>query len=120
MSMSRAWWAAAALMLAVVWAKAGAQDFTLINKTGVEIHAVFLSPSDQNEWGNDILGEDTLADGEKATITVNAEADVALWDLKVTDPDGNAIVWHKLNLLKISALTLHYNAKSGEATATAK
>jgi hypothetical protein len=41
----------------------GDQDFKLDNKAGVEIHALFVSPHDENEWGNDILGRDTLPDG---------------------------------------------------------
>ena len=47
---------------------AGDQDFVLVNKTGVEIHALHVSPSDKEEWGDDILGKDTLGDGESAEI----------------------------------------------------
>src|SRR5437773_1832450 len=41
-----------------------AQDFTLINKTGVVIDKLYVSPANKDEWGDDILGQDQLADGQ--------------------------------------------------------
>ncbi len=93
------------------------QDFTLVNKTGVEIHNLFVSPHSADEWQEDVLGRDTLADGDSVKIGFNVRERAALWDLKVTDSDGNSIVWEKFNLLKISEITLHYDAESGKATA---
>lgn len=94
---------------------AGDQDFTLVNKTGVEIHAVYVSPADKDEWGEDILGEDTMGDGESVHIKFHPKEEAEKWDLKVEDKDGNSIEWEDLNLLKISKVTLHY--KDGKATA---
>lgn len=96
-------------------AVAGDQDFVLVNKTGVEIHNLHVSPSDKNEWGPDILGKDTLADGESVKITFHPNAEAELWDLRVADKSGNAIMWENLNLMKISKVTLHYS--DGKATA---
>lgn len=84
---------------------AGDQDFTLVNKTGVEIHNLHVSPADKNEWGEDVLGRDTLGDGESAEIKLNAKEDAEKWDLRVADKSGNAIEWPDLNLLKISKVT---------------
>ncbi|MGI8820457.1 MAG: argininosuccinate lyase [Chthoniobacterales bacterium] len=94
---------------------AGDQDFTLVNKTGVEIHNLHVSPADKDEWGEDILGQDTLADGESAEITFKAKEEAEKWDLKVADKSGNSIEWSDLNLLEISEVTLHY--EDGKATA---
>lgn len=94
---------------------AGDQDFTLVNKTGVEIHNLHLSASDENEWGDDVLGKDTLGDGESVKITFHPKEDAEKWDLRVADKSGNAITWEDLNLLKISKVTLHY--ADGKATA---
>ena len=44
-------------LLATTVARAGDQDFTLVNKTGVEIHALHVAPHSQDEWGEDILGK---------------------------------------------------------------
>jgi hypothetical protein len=94
---------------------AGDQDFVLINKTGVEIHNLHVSPSDKQEWGSDILGKDTLTDGESAEIKFSPQEESEKWDLRVADKEGNSIEWSDLNLLKISKITLHYS--DGKATA---
>ena len=47
---------------------AGAQDFTLVNATGVEINAVHISPHSANDWEEDILEQDTLPDGQHVDI----------------------------------------------------
>jgi len=91
----------------------GKQDFTLVNATGVEINSVYVSPHNSNEWGDDILGRDTLPDGESVDITFDRQERAAKWDLRVEDKQGNSIEWENLNLLQISKVTLHYkNGKS--------
>ena len=92
-----------------------AQDFTLVNETGVEIDKVFISPKDKDDWEEDILGKDTLPSGQSVDIKFHREETAAEWDLKVEDKQGNSIEWHDLNLLKISKVTLHY--KDGKGTA---
>lgn len=99
-------------------APAAAQDFTLVNSTGVEIDKVFISPHDSDDWEEDILGQDTLPDGEKVDIKFNRAETAPLWDLRVEDSKGNSIEWENLDLLKIAKLTLTY--KDGKATANAE
>ena len=61
----------------------GKQDFTLVNATGVEIDKVFISPHDSNDWEEDILGRDTLPDGESVDIKFQRNEKAAMWDLRV-------------------------------------
>ena len=93
----------------------GAQDFTLVNKTGVEIDKVFISPHSADSWEEDILGRDTLPDGQSVDIKFHRNEKAAMWDLRIEDSKGNAIEWENLNLLEISKVTLHY--ENGKATA---
>ncbi|HYY58423.1 MAG TPA: hypothetical protein VE842_13905 [Pyrinomonadaceae bacterium] len=86
----------------------GRQDFTLVNDTGVTINELFVSPHSSNEWEEDVLGQDQLADGESVNIHFSRSEKAAKWDLKVTDKEGNSIEWADLNLLEISKVTLHY------------
>lgn len=99
-------------------ATTGAQDFTLVNETGVEIDKVYIAPHESDDWEEDILGQDTLASGQKVDIKFNRGEKAALWDLRVEDSKENSIEWESLNLLEISKLTLHY--KDGKATAVAE
>ncbi|HEX8117750.1 MAG TPA: hypothetical protein VF521_10810 [Pyrinomonadaceae bacterium] len=97
-----------------------AQDFTLVNQTGVEIDKVFISPHEKDDWEEDILGKDTLPAGQSVDIKFDREETSAEWDLRIEDKQGNSIEWESLNLLKISKLTLHYDAATKKATADAE
>ena len=44
-------------------------DFTLVNKTGLTIVELYVSPTSDDSWGDDILGQDVLKDGEDVDIT---------------------------------------------------
>jgi len=93
-----------------------AQDFTVVNKTGVEIYALYVTPHDADDWGDDILSVDTLAVGKTVDITFSRKEKAKFWDLRIEDEEGNFIEWESLNLLQIDTLTLFY--KNGKATAT--
>ena len=93
----------------------GDLDFTLVNSTGVEINALYVTPHNANEWGEDILGADTLLNNETLDISFSRKERAKLWDLRVEDEDGAFIEWDSLNLLEISKVTLFY--KNGKATA---
>ena len=103
-------------LFAATTALAGEQDFTIHNKTGVEIHKLQVSPHSGDDWGEDILGQDTLAAGESLKIKFSRKEKAARWDLRVEDEKGHALEWENLNLLEISEVSLHY--KDGKAWAT--
>jgi hypothetical protein len=109
---------ALSMMLTPLAFAQGKQDFTLHNATGVEIHSLYVSPHSTDDWEDDVLGRDTLPSGESVDITFSPKEKAAMWDLKVTDKEGNSIVWENLNLLEISEVTLHY--KDGRAWADLK
>ena len=111
--------AALSLLLAsAALAFQGKQDFTLINKTGVEIHELYVSPHSTEAWEEDVLGTDTLPSGKSVGIKFSPKEKAKLWDLKVVDGEGNSIEWERLNLLEISEVTLYY--KDGKAWAETK
>jgi hypothetical protein len=66
-------------------ATAGDQDFTLVNKTGVAIGELFVSPASADDWGTDVLGVDILEDGDEVAIHFSRNEDAAFWDLMVKD-----------------------------------
>ena len=95
----------------------GKQDFTVVNKTGVIISELYVSPHSADDWEEDILGQDVLANNDSVDITFSPKEKAKLWDLKVVDSKGNSIEWENLNLLEISKITLHYDKATGKATA---
>ncbi len=106
------------LITAAPVAAAGDQDFTLVNKTGVEIHALHISPHKSDEWGEDILGKDTLSSGDSLDIKFHRSEKAEHWDLRIEDSAGNSVEWENLNLLEISEVTLYI--RDGKAVAEYK
>ena len=98
----------------------GPQDFTLHNQTGVEIYSLYVSPHESADWEEDILGRDTLPNGESVKITFNDRDKHVHWDLKVTDKNDNSLEWDDLNLTEISEVTLHWDAKKSKGWADIK
>ena len=93
-------------------ALAGDQDFRLVNKTGYQIDEVYVSRSASQNWGNDVMGRDSLSDNESVKITINAPGNVCRWDLKVKYNDGDKAEWTNLNLCNISKVTLYWNRRN--------
>ena len=112
--------AVALLLTASVFARAGKQDFVLHNRTGVEINSVYVSTHDSNDWQEDILGQETLPNGESVKIAFDNREKKVHWDLKVTDKDGNSLEWVDLNLVEISDVTLHWDPKKNQGWADVK
>jgi len=86
---------------------AGAQDFTLVNYTGHDITAIYVSPSWSNSWQENILSSGVLDNGYKIPITFNSNVTSTHWDLKVVFTDGTTHSWLHFNLRRISRITLN-------------
>lgn len=108
---------AAALAVSAA-ALAGDQDFVLVNKTGLTIDELYVSPADDDEWGEDVLGKDVLADGESVEIKFSRKEADCVWDLKIVDEDDDEVVWTDIDLCKASQITLKY--QNGKPTAEIK
>ena len=109
-------------MLAVVVAPSlSAQsklDFTLANKTGLTIDYVYVSPTNSDEWGDDVMGRDVLKHGDSVDIVFSRSEKSCMWDLKVKDEDGDEVEWTNLDLCTAAHITLNY--EGGRPTATVK
>ena len=90
-------------------------DFKLVNKTGLTIEEVYVTPSDHDEWGEDIMGKDVLKNGESVDITFSRKETGCNWDLKIVDSDKDEIEWEGFNLCKAEEITLKYEGKKPTA-----
>ena len=102
---------AAACLLSVSVAHAGDQDFALQNKTGYQIDEVYVSRSSNQDWGKDVMGSDSLEDGNTVNISFNAPANACRWDMHVKYNDGDEATWNNLNLCNISKVTLFWDKR---------
>jgi hypothetical protein len=113
--------AAAVLLFGATQASAGPQDFELVNNTGYEIKNVYISPTTSNDWGDDVLGADTLAAGDSQEIKFpESRGDACEWDLKVTYDDDTSHEWKDVNLCAISKLTINYDEGTHETSASSE
>jgi hypothetical protein len=87
---------------------AGDQDFTLHNETGKTVKELYVSPHAEDNWGEDVLGEDVLETGEEVDITFDRKEDAESWDMKVVFSDGKNSVWTKLKLTELTDITISY------------
>jgi hypothetical protein len=114
--------AAFAAVLAVAGpagAQEAKQDFKLVNKTGYELKAFYVAPSKSDDWEDDVLGQDTLGDGQTVKVHFNTKTRICMYDLKVVySDDDSSAVWSKVDLCTIEKITIRYNRKSDETTAT--
>src|SRR5688500_2217467 len=102
---------AAIVVAGAVATAQGTQDFTLVNKTGLAVNELYVSPSNDDEWGEDVLGQDILKNGEKVEIEFARKEKACKWDLKIVDEDDDPIVWEDIDLCKASEITLLYEGK---------
>lgn len=96
-------------------ARAGTQDFMLVNQTGVVLTEVYVSPHTSNDWEEDVLGRDTLDVGASVKITFSDRDSRRNWDLKIVDEDGDTLEWTNLKLNEISKVTLYWRDGKGWA-----
>jgi hypothetical protein len=87
----------------------GKQNFTLVNKTGQAINELYVSKASTDDWEEDILGRDTLANGDSVEITFSPKERAAKWDIKLIDDKGKEHKYFNLNLLEISEITVRSN-----------
>lgn len=90
-------------------AMADQRDFTLVNSTGDAIDQVFVESVKSDEWGDDVMGRDSLEDGESVDISFEGYGSQCVFDMKAVYADGEAVVWYDINLCKISRLTLFWD-----------
>lgn len=103
---------------ASAWGQAK-QDFTLINKTGYTLSELYVSPSNAEDWQDDVLGQDILEDGQSVDITFQRATKTCKWDLKVVyEDDDSSAVWSKIDLCSVSRITIKYNRSTDKTSAT--
>lgn len=111
---------AAALAVAALSAGAfaqGKQDFRLSNRTGYTISEVYVAPSKSDDWEEDVMGRDTLDDGDYVDISFARREKACEYDLKVVYDDEETAEWQGFDLCTISKISLRYNRKTGETWA---
>lgn len=115
-------WVAGVLTVAVAMpalAQSAKQDFALINRTGYELKEIYVSPSKADDWQEDILGKQTLAEGERLNVRFTPKTQTCKWDLKVVyTVDETSAVWSDINLCDVDKITIHWDKQNNVTRAS--
>jgi hypothetical protein len=93
----------ALLFAATTWTQAQTVlDFKLVNNTGHSFYAVYLTDTDTEDWGEDILPDDIVEDEAVIDIEFDYVDDetICTWDLKLTK-DASEEEWVYLDALDL-------------------
>ena len=80
--------------------------FNLENATSYTLTHLYLSPAASDEWENDILGEQTVAAGETAEVSIDDGVESCMYDLRADFDDGDAIDVRGVDVCKIEGTTV--------------
>ncbi|MFO7446831.1 MAG: hypothetical protein R6W90_10720 [Ignavibacteriaceae bacterium] len=83
-------------------------DFTIVNKTGLSIDQLYISPSDTDVWQEDILGVDILPNDQECKVSFSPGEEYCLWDMKIIDEEEDEIAWGGIDLCKAVIVTLYW------------
>jgi hypothetical protein len=93
-------------------------DYAVINKTGMTITHLYLSPTKDDKWGDDILEKDVLADGEECGIEFDKDDDECAYDIKIIDSKKQEWTVTNVDLCKYTKVT--FTMQKGKMLWTAK
>jgi hypothetical protein len=65
-----------------------------------------VSPNNEDQWGPDILGADTLANGQTATVSFPRSEEQCVWDIRATYDSGDTTDARGVNLCQVATVTL--------------
>lgn len=85
----------AIVVLAVSPLKAEKSDITFINESGFDIHEIYLSPSEEREWGPDQLDDDVLEDDSSLRLH---SIECGEFDIKLVDEDDDECIVEEVDL----------------------
>lgn len=99
--------AALALLASALPAAAQTVEFTLINNSSQSLHYFYTTPSNQDSWGEDLLGPDgTLESGYQGTVTIGDGSDQCLYDFRFETGEGATLEVPEVDICALNSYTL--------------
>lgn len=95
------------LLVLPTWAENATLDFQLYNRTGVNIKRLYMSPSNTQDWEEDLMHGRMLMHGADVLIEFQPEHTATSWDLRVEDSEGGALIFEDLDLSQTQQLILN-------------
>ena len=74
----------------------------IINVTGVTMTHFYASNSGENDWQEDILGQDVLANGASVVINIDDGSGACIYDFKAEFTNGQVLTRFNVNVCQIA------------------
>ena len=81
-----------------------AKDIVIFNGADFAIERIYMSDSDDDGWGDDLLNGEMLAPGEGLKITISGTPDNL--DLSLYDDEDQELIFHQLDFTDFESLTV--------------
>jgi hypothetical protein len=100
--------------LPMVFASSGiafAEDltFTLYNETSATLMYLYISPTNVDDWEEDVLGNDILDPGESGEVTIADDRRTCIYDILGVFDDGDQVEDYKINLCTLGSYSFTEN-----------
>jgi len=94
------WTLVLALFLGMQSKMASAFDgyINITNNTGYDIYYVYVSPDVSGDWGEDVLEDKVLEDGEEIRVELDGY-DSSVFDVKLVDEDNDVYLFMGVDVL---------------------
>jgi len=96
------------------------RNVTVVNGTGYGIKFLGFNNPGDNDWSdNELPPNSVLPDGNSVYVKFNTEDKGCKWNFKIewADPGYPGVVWHDVDLCKITTVTLRYNRDNDTTSA---
>src|SRR5690606_38622680 len=99
--------AALALVAGIAPAAAQTVEFQLINESSQALHYFYTTPSNENSWGEDLLGDTgTLESGYNGTVTIGDGSDQCVYDFKFVMDSGAELIEPGIDICQLGSYTI--------------
>lgn len=95
---------AGALILAQT-ASAADRKVNIVNKTGETLTEFYASVQSTNDWEEDILGDDTVDDGDTFEANIDDGSGKCVYDFKGVFENGGEVIKKGVNVCKVGTFT---------------
>jgi hypothetical protein len=93
------------LLAAGSTAQAANRHVDIVNKTGKTLTHFYASGTGTSDWEDDILGRDTIDDGDTFDINIDDGSGACRYDFKAVFEGGGELIKNNINVCQISTFT---------------
>jgi len=100
--------AALVFVASVLPATAQTVEFTVINNSSYDLHYFFTTPSTEENWGEDLLGDSGILEaGYQATATIGDGSDQCEYDFKFVMDNGAELIEPGIDICQLNSYTIN-------------